>query len=296
MGGTKFLNKTVENIVCLKEVLYIISHCVQFCKMEQYNLIDAEADAALESLLQLAMQCSKNMDTTRTLVMKALSHPTIFSGFDQLNAALEIPSDHVLWRTLNLFSYGNVSDYMRAEPGHFINLTENQIFKLRQLSVLSIIQKSCFEASSVIPYTSLQNDFDGNNQVESIEELLVSCIFAGLFAGKLCQKTQCFYLSCTVPIRSRDVPISQSGYLLERLTSFRNKVDETLSKMAHAKEDVKLQREGHENFWQTNTTAKGIDINKSTFGSLTDRNRNRSAFRASNKRSRGVGLPGTGIF
>jgi hypothetical protein len=249
--------------------------------MEQLQMLDT--NTALQPLLQMAKESSKNKDTNRTLVVKALSDPTIFCGFDQIKATLEIQDDDVLGRTLDLFSYGKFLDYKTAGPGHFIPLTDSHLFKLRQLTVLSLIQGACFQASSVIPYTTLSQALDIDNRIDVVEEILVSCIYAGMVAGQLCQKTQSFILSCTMPYRSRDVSPSQTGDLLTRLKTFRNCLNDTLKQMDKAKTDVRTQKESHDAFW-SRTEGNG-KVGATDRAAL--RSRDRPTVRSSNKRSRG---------
>ena len=243
-----------------------------------------DTNAALQPLLQMAKDSSKNKDTNHTLVLKALSDPTIFCGFDQIKATLEIQDDHVLGRTLDLFSYGSFLDYKTAGAGHFIALTDTHLFKLRQLTVMSLIQGACFQASSVIPYTTLSQALDVNNRMDIVEEILVSCIYAGMVAGQLCQKTQSFLLSCTMPYRSRDVSPSQTRNLLTRLKAFHNRLEDTLKQMDKAKTDVQMQKESHDAFWSRN---EGNSKVGATDRATALRSRDRPTVRSSNKRSRG---------
>jgi hypothetical protein len=252
--------------------------------MDQTTMLDT--DAALQPLLQMAKESSKNNDTNRTLVMKALSDPTIFCGFDQIKAALELLDDHVLGRTLNLFSFGGYSDYTTAEPGTFMSLSDAQVLKLRQLTVLSIVQQACFDASPVIPYTTLSQALDIDNQIGVVEEILVSCIYSGMVGGQLCQQSQSFLLSSTMPFRSRDVPPSQTKELLDRLTNFRSQLEGTIEDMTQATGSVQSQKHSHEAFW------KQHEFSGNQKPSATDRfpgfrSRERPTARASNKRSRG---------
>lgn len=239
-----------------------------------------DTDAALKPLLQMANESSKNMDTNRALVLKALSDPMVFCGFDQLKTAMELEDDHVLGRSLNLFSYGTYSDYKTAEAGHFVSLSDAQTAKLRQLTVLSLVQQACFEAAPIIPYATLSQALDVNNQIDVVEEILVSCIYAGMMSGQLCQKTQSFILSSTMPYRSRDVP--QTNDLLQRLTSFRSRLDSTLAQMFQAKEGVKAKKQVYDNFRKQHHEQKPTGYQGAGF-----RARDRPATRASNKRTRG---------
>ncbi|RYH08846.1 hypothetical protein EON65_40615 [archaeon] len=40
--------------------------------------------------------------------------------------------------TLNLFAYGTYHDYV-SNPANYIELSDSQVYKLRQLSVLSLV-------------------------------------------------------------------------------------------------------------------------------------------------------------
>ncbi|KAI2511862.1 COP9 signalosome complex subunit 7 [Fragilaria crotonensis] len=249
--------------------------------MEQPRMLDT--DHALQPLLQMAKESSKNVDTNRTLVLKALSDPTIFCGFDQIKATLEITDDHVLGRTLDLFSYGTYSEYKSAEPGHFISFSDAHVFKLRQLTVLSLVQEACSQASSAISYDDLSHALDVNNQIDVVEDVLVSCIYAGVVAGQLCQKSKSFLLSCTMPYRSRDVPRTQTKNLLDRLKQFRNRLDETLNHVHAAKLEAQMLKESHDAFWRQNEGNQKAG----TADRFALRTRDRPTVRASNKRSRG---------
>lgn len=245
-----------------------------------------DTDAALEPLLQMAKESSKSNDTNRTLVMKALSDPSIFCGFDQIKATLELQDDHVLGKTLNLFSFGTYSDYKTAEPGTFVSLADAQVLKLRQLTVLSLVQTACFQVSPIIPYATMAEALDVNSQMELVEDILVSCIYSGMVGGELCQQSQSFILSSTMPFKSRDVPPSQTKELLDRLISFRAQLEGTMEHMVEATNGVQSQKQSHEAFWKQHEPA---DNQKPA---ATDRfpgfrSRERPTARSSNKRSRG---------
>ena len=252
--------------------------------MEEAQLINA--DATLEPLLQMAKTSSKNADTTHTLVLKALSDPSIFCGFDQLKNALNLGSDSALGRTLDLFSYGTFLDYKTAEAGQFVTLSESHLNKLRQLTALTIVQKACFDVSPVVPYTTIAHALALDNQIDVVEETMISCITAGMVVGQLCQKTQSFHLSLSAPCRSRDVPPSSIPQLLARLQQFSHRLDTALSQMAKARRDVQVNKEADEAFWKK--VGEGTQSSQRAVASMSSyRALERPTARSSNKRSRG---------
>jgi hypothetical protein len=121
-------------------------------------------------------------------------------------------------RTLELFSYGTVHEYRSAPPGTYLPLSEAQVRKLRQLSVLTLVQQACRRRQTLVPYEhvrqALQLDEDptastgGRNNNETVEEVLISCIYGGIMRGQLCQKTEQLLLQAQMgpPVLSRDVP------------------------------------------------------------------------------------------
>uniref|UniRef100_A0A7S1D9A6 PCI domain-containing protein n=1 Tax=Cyclophora tenuis TaxID=216820 RepID=A0A7S1D9A6_CYCTE len=213
-------------------------------------------DEALKPMIQMAADCaSSNISTIRTLVMKVLTDPKIHCGFDQIKDKLKEPlasgsEGEIMMRTLDLFSYGNYKDYVNAESGYFLTLTEAQVFKLRQLSILSLVQKSCLEEeqAGILTYESMKQEINS----EDMEDVVISCIYAGLIVGKLCQKRKSLIVSSArgPPCRSRDVPFSQTGFLLEKLKKVSTRLDNTLSQLEASKLQVQAHKEEHDKFWR----------------------------------------------
>lgn len=193
----------------------------------------------LIALLELA-ETSQNAATLRTVVLKALSDTDIFCGFDELSAVCspvlkETSEGNVLLKTLELFSYGTIKDYTIAPSGTYLPLSDLQRYKLRQLTVLDAVQRACCQRHTVLPYA----DITDLQQPNIDEAMIVSCIYAGLFQGKLCQTTQTLTLDPASPIRARDVDTVPIGQLT--LRELYQTLEDTLASLQSTKMTVVAQ-------------------------------------------------------
>jgi hypothetical protein len=217
---------------------------------------------SLQPLLQAMKESAKKQieqpqsnahATIRALLVKALNDPTIFCGFDDMKQAIQsallssssttIDTNTVLLSTLDLFSYGVYQDYHNAAPGTtYLVLTDAQVFKLRQLTILTLVQQqatSSIHSSNSVSYQSLAEHLgflnpmaDGTNPANDdnvgqaavlssafrqVEEVIIACLYAGILSGRLCQKTKSLIVggsstageTAVVVVQSRDVPLSK---------------------------------------------------------------------------------------
>lgn len=258
------------------------------------DLSPLSAQEALKPLLE-AVESSKdsNMMTIRSLVMKILSEPNIFVGYDQIKAILAAALEkggaegERIGKTLDLFSYGVYNDYIN-DTSSFLPLTDSQVFKLRQLTVMSIVQTFAFQKTRIIPYQEFQQALaltDGRK----VEEVLISCIYAGIMGAKLCQKSNALKLDPVKVLQTRDVPPSQVAQMLEQLQGMRTAIAQSLQTQQSSQDAVTLEMEKHQAFMKqveerkkakTEGTARGWDVEGLT-GDIT------AAVRRQ-KRSRGV--------
>lgn len=203
----------------------------------------------------------------RAVIAKLLQDPELFSGYNQVKSMLGPSADVKLTRTLDLFSYGTISDYFR-DPGSFMVLTELQVNKLRQLTALSVLQHSCRKQQRIVPYTSIYeaallpspqsdipNNFSKQMLLRETEQLLAPLIAARMVAGKFSQKQGALILgigsmpptvalssghlgstnmandtrisSCALAIQSRDVPLDVIPSLLQPIQGLRNRLIES---------------------------------------------------------------------
>ena len=92
----------------------------------------------------------------RAIIHQALTNPKVLAGFSELRthpavtAALDKSGagDDPALRTLDLFAKGTHKDYAGAPPGTYLSLTDGQLAKLRQLTVVSVAQSIASEAAA----------------------------------------------------------------------------------------------------------------------------------------------------
>ena len=224
--------------------------------MEEANAL-LDTDLALKPMLELASSSAhSNASMLRTVALKAISDPKVFCGFDDIKSVLQPglsaagAEGEVIARTLDLFSYGTYGDYKgQQQPELFLTLSDTHIFKLRQLTILTLVEKACLGGNGVdentaptafmatqktwtggccVSYHALAQALGFTNPMDDktttdnalddavlrqVEELVLSCVYARVVAGQLCQKSAALYVSSRhgPPCRPRDVPLSQQG-------------------------------------------------------------------------------------
>jgi len=115
---------------------------------------------------------------------------------------------------LQLFCFGTVQDmkeYNRrnAAANAMINLTANQMWKLRQLSLVSLVHSRGAARRRRIPYVDIAAELDVAEDV--VEQIIISCVYGNLVRGKMDHRNMCFDAHWAV---SRDVCFGDSGSLL----------------------------------------------------------------------------------
>jgi len=206
---------------------------------------------ALAQFLELVGQSSAS--TLRAVVLKVLSHPEIFCGFDQLKAIIkEKVEDSQLLDTLDLFSYGVYQDYSQNQD-KYISLSEPQLAKLRQLTVLATVHEACRNGVSIIGYEPLAEALgtDADNR-RTIEQVIISCLYARVLNGKLCQKSQQFNVAVP-PCCSRDIKPAQITDILITLESLRDRLDSSNVRLEKAQSFVRGSVERDDAHWKSVT-------------------------------------------
>ena len=198
-----------------------------------------DPDEVLQPYLAAAKDVS-NVSTLRSLILKVLSDPNVFAGYNQMHSLVKShlqgsPDGEKLTNTMDLFSYGSFSDYANS-PDRFLSLNESQIFKLKQLTTLSLIEQACRSKQHSLSYDVIQHHLDLENS-NQVEQVLVSCIYSRVLVGKLNQKTKTLQLGGTQgpPLCPRDVPMSQVSDLLASIQAIR-------STIAGCQEDLNKQQ------------------------------------------------------
>lgn len=223
--------------------------------MSSPDLSPSSSQDALKPLLE-AVESSKdaNIMTIRSIVLKIFSEPNVFAGYDQVKSILVAslekggPEGAKIAKTLDLFSYGVYGDYV-ADASPFLPLTDSQIFKLRQLTAMSIVQKFAFQKTRIIPYQEFQQGLalaDGRQ----VEEVLISCIYAGIMGAKLCQKSNALKLDPIKVVQTRDVPPPQVTQMVEQLQKMRAALAASLQTQQNGQDAVSNEREYYQAFWK----------------------------------------------
>ena len=224
--------------------------------------------------------------SVRAIVHQALANPKVLAGFAELRshpaatASLDKSGtgDDPALRTLDLFAKGTHKDYAGAPPGTYLSLTDGQLAKLRQLTVVSVAQGIASEAAvasavggktkkkkgrgktkkgaaggnaTTVPYdllrTELGLDADGN--IRDLEDILISCLYSGLISGRLDQHSMSLWIEPNPdhpgqpPVAARDVTKADVPRLIAELERFLKRSRNVLAALDGA---AKHSREGRE--------------------------------------------------
>ena len=249
--------------------------------MDTAGLLDT--DEVLKPLLEASKEAGEsNIATVRAVVMKAFSHPSIFCGFDQIKVAIhpaltsgggDPSTGESLARTLDLFSYGRYSDYVNNKSS-YLNLTETQITKLRQLSVLSAVQDACSRGENEISYNKLahelgfvsttngeqqrqvlqnQQDEETSRLLRQVEQVLISCIYSQVLDGRLCQKEKKLLISSHrgPPCRARDVPLDNLSSMIDKLRGLHERLESSYDELDKAHSSVQTSVNKNTSYWNS---------------------------------------------
>jgi COP9 signalosome complex subunit 7 len=208
-----------------------------------HSLIDT--DEVIKPYMGVAKDTT-NVSTLRALILKVLSDSGVFAGYSDIQAVVHThlqgaPNGEKLIDTLDLFSYGSYGDYV-ARPDKFLVLNDAQLFKLKQLTALGIVEEACRQKQSAVKYEAVQHALQLSNPSE-VESILVSCIYSRVMTGKFCQKTKTLLLSAKngPPVCPRDVPLSRISDLLQALQSIKMTLSECQDELT--KQQTKVQKQ-----------------------------------------------------
>jgi COP9 signalosome complex subunit 7 len=218
-----------------------------------HQLLDT--DAALVPLLEAAEEtASSDVSVVRALVLKIIQEPDIFVGFDQVKAALEPALKQAdgekVSRTLDLFSFGSYADYTQ-NPSVYLPLSDAHVFKLRQLTVLSIVEQASLNKTARVTLAEFQQALQLAD-INAAEQVVISCLYQRVMAGQLCQKTASLILSCrNGPVcRARDVSLAQVSTLLQQVRALQERLAASHSELSENQNQVLAGQHAHRLFCQ----------------------------------------------
>ncbi|KAF6766838.1 Proteasome component (PCI) domain protein [Kalmanozyma brasiliensis GHG001] len=165
----------------------------------------------LEPLLLVAASTKPRGAAAANLIHQAISAPGVFffgelfdvPGVAELATSSGADSSsqlHIAYQLLCLFAYGVYSDYVQlAQSGAVTDLSRDQVYKLRQLTLLSLARQN-----KALAYTTLHEalGIPPSNKRE-LEDLIIESIYAGLISGKLNELQARFEVHY---VQGRDVP------------------------------------------------------------------------------------------
>ena len=228
---------------------------------DSHSQLLEDTESVLQPFLEMVEQDS-SMSTVRTVVLKVLSDPQMFCGFDQLKAKIPINNNNEggdaqpLLATLDLFSYGVYKDYTTDYANnnnnkYYLPLNETQIAKLQQLTVLTCIQQACHQGESALSYNLLGEALGNTSDRRWIEQVIISGLYAKLWNGRLCQKTQQLLLTSVPPCISRDVPLTSIPDMLGRFQALKERLDHSCQELETAHTTVCTQLEQNQAYWKS---------------------------------------------
>lgn len=212
-------------------------------------LVDTEA--VLRPFLDAINDSLSSIPTVRALVLKTMSSPDVFCGFDQIKALLveNKIDDGQLMATLDLFSYGNYATYSQ-NPSAYMPLNDKHISKMRQLTLISCVQEACERGQASLSYASICEAV-GLSEHRDMEQVIVSCLYNRALNGKLCQKTCQLLIPCVPPCISRDVPLSNISDMLQQLQTLQTRLSTTHSGLEDVHTDISKSLSQSESYWKS---------------------------------------------
>lgn len=179
-------------------------------------------------LCQYIEAAKDSSSAARPIILKILQDPEILEGFTSCKS---LTDDAKLRNTLDLFSFGTLSEY-QAQPDSFLVLTDLQLQKLSQLTVVSLLQAAARSHQRQVPYADLKLSPDASQK--QIEQLLLSLLSLQAIRGKLDQKSKCFWL--TAIVRPRDV--RDPAELLASIQGLRTKLTGAQTRLSEKRDSL----------------------------------------------------------
>jgi len=260
-----------------------------------------DSDASMRPFLDIlkdSSSSSMNLSTVRSLALKIFAHPQIFCGFDEFkslclplllsqgdNSSYSSSPSRSLLNTLDLFSFGTLKDYtnhQQTDKEYYLPLNEPALAKLSQLSVLTCIQRACFDGETSISYDSLVEALESTSvaamqedgasfsstttmaNIREIEDVLIRCLYANVLKGKLCQKSRSFgWRGERLPVvLSRDVSPEQISDLLSAVEGLGQRLAESGNDVGKAQEQVTQGLEETAHYWISVQSKKKMSLDE----------------------------------
>ncbi|GAB1310186.1 COP9 signalosome complex subunit 7a [Madurella fahalii] len=202
--------------------------------MEQVKALNA-----LEPFLALTKSATSPR-AAADLIVRATSAPNTYIFTEllqtpQIQALASSDEFAPYLKLLQIFSYGTYSSY--TSTGGLPELNDSQRLKLRQLSLLTLARRDSTNTvnndspspSPPLGYASLQKALDLPTR-QSLEELVISAIYAGLLKAQLNPKDSLVQINSVSPLRDL-APTAIDG-LLSSLEAWAGRCEATLQSLS----------------------------------------------------------------
>jgi COP9 signalosome complex subunit 7 len=160
------------------------------------------------------------------LITQVTEAPAIFTFGELLAvegiAQLEGNEAHAKeWKLLQLFTFGVYTDYI-DHVDNFPSLSENQIKKLRLLTIASLAS-----TSKHVSYSLLMEKL-GLHKLREVEDLIIEAVYAHIIKGKLNQKEQRLEVDFVI---GRDIQPQMIDNIISILNSWRDQCESAMSSL-----------------------------------------------------------------
>eukprot|EP00934_Nitzschia_sp_Nitz4_P009186 Nitzschia sp. Nitz4//scaffold50_size126154//37293//38174//NITZ4_003677-RA/size126154-processed-gene-0.34-mRNA-1//1//CDS//3329553674//9176//frame0 len=220
------------------------------------ELVGVDSVKTLQMFLASIEEALPKSDSVRLIVLRMVSHPGVYSGFDQakamiLSAGLQ---EAQLLATLDLFSFGTFEDYT-ADTSLFLPMSEAAILKLKQLSVMSCVHAACgtslqdkpLAVSYAVLADALLLDVQKDQDLHTLEHTILACVYGGALRGRLCQRTKSFHIQAC---ESRDVSLAALPQMIQQVEEFRNRLAQAVEDLSSAESAVTKSLDKSADFWR----------------------------------------------
>lgn len=185
------------------------------------------------------------------LISQAISSPRLFHFSELLhhpNISNSNSGNNL--DLLELFAYGTVAQYENNRTKYGL-LNTSQLFKLRQLTLVSLVCRASKKKRRNIPYDTILQELgmDKSSEVNmrELENLIITSVYSGIIEGKMDHKNM--YMVAHGAI-SRDIKVADLSGMIDQLEAFEEKNNVVLRHLSNCAENVQLNHEDDMKKWQ----------------------------------------------
>lgn len=230
---------------------------------------------AEEVTLQRYITYLSPVASNKPLILKMLQDSDLIAGYNRISS-----DDEKTQNTLNLFSYGNITDY-ESDRSKFLPLSDKHLRQLKRLSILTVLENI---QTIEVPYSTLQQASQTEDEVQ-LEQDMCHLIASSVVSGKLSQRKKLFMLRAIH--RPRDV--MNGNEMLQSLRAMTGRIQESIVEL-HGAQKTLQDREEEQSTVQETLQKATEEASRAENISAAD-----ASSRRQTKRNRGGGNRGGGM-